>query len=240
MWKYHDREKPHSTDLDLPGVLTLAIALHGVLALVSRPRARRLADAGGASLLAIAALVAIAYFVIHERRAANPIMPPNLLLQPRRSARRCSGSLLLGVGFLSLDTYVPLYVQGGRGGDANGGRGRRHAGHAHLGDQRRLRGAAGRALGVPQHRAARLVPDRRRLQRAAACCAATRRRTGSSPPSWRSPGLGFGPASMSYLLAAQDAVHMAAARHRDQQHAVLPHDRRRGRHRPASARCSTC
>ena len=26
------------------------------------------------------------------------------------------GNFLLGIGFLSLDTYVPLYVQGGRGG----------------------------------------------------------------------------------------------------------------------------
>src|SRR5207237_10861411 len=35
MWKYRDREKPHSTDLDLPGVLLLAIACTATLVLVS-------------------------------------------------------------------------------------------------------------------------------------------------------------------------------------------------------------
>src|SRR6478672_13286091 len=30
-WKYHDREKPHSTDLDLPGVTLLAIACTALL-----------------------------------------------------------------------------------------------------------------------------------------------------------------------------------------------------------------
>ncbi len=39
VWKYHDREKPHSTDLDLPGVLTLAIACTAHAAAASRRRA---------------------------------------------------------------------------------------------------------------------------------------------------------------------------------------------------------
>src|SRR5207244_3904026 len=36
IWKYHDVEKPHSRDLDLPGALTLAIGCTTLLALVSR------------------------------------------------------------------------------------------------------------------------------------------------------------------------------------------------------------
>ena len=36
VWKYHDHEKPHSTDLDLPGAAALALACTATLALVSR------------------------------------------------------------------------------------------------------------------------------------------------------------------------------------------------------------
>ena len=53
-------------------------------------------------------------------------------------------------------------------------------------------------------------------------------------------GLGFGPASMSYLLAAQDVGPVAAAGDRHQQRAVLPHDRRGGGDRPVRGRCSIC
>ncbi len=34
-WRYHDHERPHSTDLDLPGVGLLAIGCTSILALVS-------------------------------------------------------------------------------------------------------------------------------------------------------------------------------------------------------------
>ena len=53
----------------------------------------------------------------HERRAEHPILPTPLLMN-RAVGPAILGSALFGVGFLSLDTYVPLYVQGGRGGDA--------------------------------------------------------------------------------------------------------------------------
>ena len=36
MWKYHDLEEPHQTDLNFPGMLSLAVACTTVLALVSR------------------------------------------------------------------------------------------------------------------------------------------------------------------------------------------------------------
>src|SRR3954468_15729255 len=70
-WKYHDREKPHSTELDLPGVVTLAIACTALLSLVSR------LGPDGWSWPAIVALLliavgGIAWFVQLEKRAANP------------------------------------------------------------------------------------------------------------------------------------------------------------------------
>jgi MFS family permease len=115
-WKYHDREKPHSTNLDLPGVALLALACAAVLALVSR------LGPGGWSVAVAVALVALAVgaaagFVRVERNAANPILPPSLLMNPAIGPSLI-GSCLMGVSFLCLDTYVPLYVQGARGGGA--------------------------------------------------------------------------------------------------------------------------
>lgn len=116
IWKYHDREKPHSTDLDLPGAATLAVVCTAVLALVSRLGPDGWGYGMIATLLAVAVVGGL-YFVRHERRAASPIIPPSLVTRADIWPA-ILGSLLMGVGFLSMDTYVPLYVQGGRGGGA--------------------------------------------------------------------------------------------------------------------------
>jgi len=116
MWKYHDQEKPHSTDLDLPGAATLAIGCTSILMLVSR-----LGPGGwslNVSLLLIAVTILSAvYYLYHERRTANPILPLDLVFS-KTIGPSVMGMMLLGVGFQSLDTYVPLYVQGGKGGGA--------------------------------------------------------------------------------------------------------------------------
>jgi MFS family permease len=113
-WKYHDKEKPHSTELDLPGAATLAVVCTAVLALVSR------LGPGGwepeiSALLAAVAVAGGIYFVKHEKRVRSPIIPAELVMR-RDVWPALLASLLLGVGFLCLDTYVPLYVQGGKGG----------------------------------------------------------------------------------------------------------------------------
>ena len=70
----------------------------------------------GISCLLVISAIALIAFLRHRAHGS-----------PTRSCRRhcsCSraigpamlGSFLLGAGFLCLDTYVPLYVQGGRGG----------------------------------------------------------------------------------------------------------------------------
>lgn len=114
VWKYHDREKPHSTDLDLPGVVTLSIACTGALLLASGVGPVGHAWGWNIGLLSISSIALIAFLRI-ERTAGNAIMPPALFLK-RAIGPAMLGSFLLGAGFLCLDTYVPLYVQGGRGG----------------------------------------------------------------------------------------------------------------------------
>lgn len=116
MWKYHDHEKPHSTDMDVPGLISLAIGGTALLALVSR-----IGPDGWSWPMIITLLLltifSTAFFIRHEYRATNPIMPPDLMVQ-RLIGPSIIGSLLMGAGYLCLDTYVPLYVQGARGGGA--------------------------------------------------------------------------------------------------------------------------
>jgi MFS family permease len=112
--KYHDKERPHSTDLDLPGVLTLSIACTGALLLASGVGPAGRSWHWGLGLLLISA-IAFAAFIRIELKASNAIMPPKLMMK-RAIGPAMLASFLLGAGFLCLDTYVPLYVQGGRGG----------------------------------------------------------------------------------------------------------------------------
>jgi MFS family permease len=111
---YHDAEKPHSVDLDLIGFCALSIGCGALLTWVSRLGPGGWAWPVSASL-AIVTAAAIVFYIFHERGAKNPILPLELLTD-RAIGPSLIGSGLLGIGFLSLDTFVPLYVQGGRGG----------------------------------------------------------------------------------------------------------------------------
>jgi EmrB/QacA subfamily drug resistance transporter len=68
------------------------------------------------SLLAAAAVLMV-LFVIREHRAIDPILPLDLMMRPVIAASLV-GSLLFGGILFGLDAYVPLYVQGVRGGSA--------------------------------------------------------------------------------------------------------------------------
>jgi MFS family permease len=203
IWKYHDHEKPHSTDLDLPGVGSLAVGCAALLILASR-----LGPDGWPwwvqGILAVICILALALFVWHERRAANPIMPPALLLN-RMIGPSLAGSLLLGIGFLSLDTFVPLYVQGGLGGDVSA------AGRAVTPVM--LTWALSGVVSAP-------MVVRFGFRRVGVfgsivivigfvgllVCAALDANAWVLTGVLALTGMGFGPASMSYFLAAQGAV----------------------------------
>ena len=201
-WKYHDKEKPHTTDLDLPGIVLLAIACAAIQSLFSRLGPDGWPWQSAAALLVIA-IGAIIWFAHVERVAKNPVMPPSMIMQ-RAIGPSLIGSCLLGVGFLSLDTYVPLYVQAPRAA------------------ARRRRRAWSRRSCSPG-RAAEFLPPRwscdgdsaRRLM---GCMLTTISFSGLlicaivNAPHWVLTavlflsGFGFGPASMAYLLATQNAV----------------------------------
>jgi EmrB/QacA subfamily drug resistance transporter len=64
------------------------------------------------------ALVLFALFVRQERRAADPVVPLDLMTQ-RTIAASVVGSFLLGGLLFGLDSYLPLYIQGVAGGNAS-------------------------------------------------------------------------------------------------------------------------
>ena len=174
-----------------------------LLALVSRLGPGGWSVTTSVALLAIS-IAAVIYYHIHERRAANPILPIEFILS-RTIGPSIVCSLLLGAGFLSLDTYVPLYVQGGRGGGATAA--------ASVVTPVMLTWAISGIFAAP------LVV--RWGFRKTAMLGATLIIIGFSglficalvtAPRWvitavlSITGLGFGPSSMSYLLAAQESV----------------------------------
>ncbi|MCC7192149.1 MAG: MFS transporter [Phycisphaeraceae bacterium] len=113
-WKYVDRSPRHAVDLNLPGIISLAVACTALLAVLSGM------GPGGwpVPLLvtcAVVAVIAFTYFLLHERRARQPILPPEIIFN-RAIGPSLMGMFLLGLCVMSVDTYVPLYVQGARGG----------------------------------------------------------------------------------------------------------------------------
>jgi len=203
LWKYHDTEKPHSRTLDLSGALALMLACATILAVVSG------AGPGGwpwsvEGVLALVAVCSVALFIRHGRTLADPILPP-WIMTSRAIGPSIFGSLLLGAGFLCLDTYVPLYVQGGRGGGV--------AAAAGVVTPVMMTWALSGIVAAP------LIVrwGFRRTALLGAClisigfagliaCAALGLGHATTTAVLAITGCGFGPASMSYLLAAQSAV----------------------------------
>jgi MFS family permease len=202
-WKYHERRERHQMDLDLPGVIALGIGSIGLLSLVSR------LGPGGWSWNMIGLLVAITiaamfYFTRHERQTLHPIMPSETVMN-RAVGPSILGSCLFGAAFLSLDTYVPLYVQGGRGGDATAA--------ASVVTPVMLTWAISGTVAAPL-----LVRWGFRKTATLGASFIVAGFTGllvcalTEAPRWMLTatlsitGFGFGPASMAFLIAAQEAV----------------------------------
>ena len=95
---------------------TIYLVRHGATMLSAEDAFAGLADVALSPEGRRQATASIVVFIRTERRAPNPVLPPDLVAH-RTIGPSLLGSLLLGICFLSLDTYVPLYVQGGLGGD---------------------------------------------------------------------------------------------------------------------------
>ena len=103
--------------LDVGGALLLAGGITALLLSV-------LQKAGGAALspplraaLIVAGAALLAVFARQQARRAHPLIPPSLFRHARTVSPYVSGALL-GVTIFGVDTFVPLFVQGARGGTA--------------------------------------------------------------------------------------------------------------------------
>ena len=105
----------HPGELDLGGSATLAIGVTAVLFGILR------APGPGNSILSprlgllAAGAVALWAFVRIQKRSADPLVPPFLFQSWKTVAPYLSGALL-GTTIFGIDTFVPLFVQGARGG----------------------------------------------------------------------------------------------------------------------------
>ncbi|MGY0024278.1 MFS transporter [Streptomyces sp. YJ-C3] len=103
-----ESRSPRGGRPDLPGALTLGLALVALLAALTLGRDGWLRAPIGVLLLAAAALLAA--FVALERRSATPMLDLSLLRRPLFLAST-AGGLFTGLSVIALFSYVPTLVQ---------------------------------------------------------------------------------------------------------------------------------
>jgi len=103
--------------LDLAGGASLAAGVTALLfALLQQPGERGFGWPVRVALV-FASAVSVALFVRLQNRRAHPLIPPSLFRQMQTAAPYLGG-VLLGTTIYGIDTFVPLFVQGARGGTA--------------------------------------------------------------------------------------------------------------------------
>jgi MFS family permease len=105
-----------SDPLDLAGASTLAIGVTALLFAMLHNPAHETSGLlrGGFLLLAAVSLTA---FITLQKRRDHPLVPPSLFGRWESAAPYLSGALM-GTTIYGVDTFVPLFVQGARGGTA--------------------------------------------------------------------------------------------------------------------------
>jgi hypothetical protein len=102
---------------DWSGGLALAIGIAALLfATLQRSGASNL-SAGTRAVLLAGGLAMLALFVHRQRAAEHPLIPLVLFARRETAAPYVAGALL-GTTIFGVDTFVPLFVQGARGGTA--------------------------------------------------------------------------------------------------------------------------
>jgi len=100
--------------IDWAGAALLSSASVALLTVVLRGREQ---SAAGGTALVVGTLVLVYLFVRREGRAADPVLPLDLL-RDSHTAAAFGGSFLIGAILFGIDTYIPLFVQGVKGGTA--------------------------------------------------------------------------------------------------------------------------
>jgi len=103
---------PHASSkrIDWAGLVTLVGWIVPLLLALSRVTTLGWSNPGVQSLLALAVVSLVAFIVI-ERRAQEPLMPPSLF-GIRSIALASGGVFVLGMSMFGMFVYMPLYMQG--------------------------------------------------------------------------------------------------------------------------------
>ena len=102
---------------DWAGGLTLALGITALLFATLQKTGASNLSGGARGVLLIGGLATLALFVRRQARAEHPLIPPVLFARRETAAPYLAGALL-GTTIYGVDTFVPLFVQGARGGTA--------------------------------------------------------------------------------------------------------------------------
>jgi EmrB/QacA subfamily drug resistance transporter len=107
----HESVETHLARIDYLGALLFCVSIGSLLALLTETDANTWILAG----LAIVFVATGAFFLVHERRAPEPIVSIELWAR-RLIATSNVATLLAGMALIGLTTVLPIYVQGVLGG----------------------------------------------------------------------------------------------------------------------------
>lgn len=115
--KMIESRKPGSDPLDVAGALTLALGIGALLFAVLQRTGAGALGTGGRLVLAVLGFALLGLFARLQAGRKHPLIPPDLFRHADTAAPYVGG-ILLGTTIYGVDTFVPLFVQGARGGTA--------------------------------------------------------------------------------------------------------------------------
>lgn len=115
--KMIESRKPGSDPLDVAGALTLALGIGALLFAVLQRTGAGALGTGGRLILAVLGFALLGLFARLQAGRKHPLIPPDLFRHADTAAPYVGG-ILLGTTIYGVDTFVPLFVQGARGGTA--------------------------------------------------------------------------------------------------------------------------
>ncbi len=112
-----ESRKPGSDPLDVAGALTQALGIGALLFAVLERAGAGALGTGTRLFLGVAGFVLLGLFARLQAGRKHPLIPPELFRHAETAAPYLGG-ILLGTTIYGVDTFVPLFVQGARGGTA--------------------------------------------------------------------------------------------------------------------------
>lgn len=116
--QYHEKMEPISRKIDYLGVSLLGTGVLVLLLALSPTNRSAGIDLQSSGPLLLAAAALLGTFVWQQRRTEAPVLPPRLFIMPIVGIA-VLGSAASGVAQSGVQSFVPMFVQGGQGGTAS-------------------------------------------------------------------------------------------------------------------------